>query len=336
MVTSTPQSLYRNGLKLINKGRYEEAAAVFTAALEQEPDNSSYLMSRGECHVAMNNYQEAIRDYESTLRLSESSFQAHWGLARCKEAIDDIDGAIASYNNALELNPEFSEGFFNRGKLLHFLGQKESALADFRRAYEKAILNRPDPAEFFRDMPEYVQHFSGDALQTETFATRSLMELLATIKADPESEFAGGASEEAIRELEKSLGVTFPAGYVNFLRNFDGGEFRLVRMFSVAAERGYGRIEDQVLFLRNNLPAFADGYLIPIGDDFGGNVYCFDTAEEQDGEYRILQWDHENDDDAEPDLVADSFCEFLEFELLGTDRYSGSAPTDRDDSPHSF
>ncbi|MBY0551412.1 MAG: SMI1/KNR4 family protein [Candidatus Obscuribacterales bacterium] len=331
MVGTTPQALYRNGLKLINRGRFDEAAAVFSAALLEEPNNAHYLMSRGECFVAMQDYDAAISDFESTLRLNDGAFQAHWGLARCMEAKDDLDGALSNYNNALELNPDFSDGYFNRGKLLHHLGQTQAALADFRQAYAKAILNRPDPEEFFRDMPEYIHFFNEKELPArESYVTRSLMELLHAIRQDPESEFADGASEMDIQRLQKALGITFPTSYVEFLKNFDGGEFRLVRMFSIAAERGFGRVAEQTAFLQNNVKVFADGILVPIGDDFGGNIYCFDVEVEQDGEFQIVRWNHENDDAGEPQPVADSFCEFLEFDLLGGDRQSKSGDSDRD------
>lgn len=330
MVSTTPQALYRNGLKLINKGRFDEATAVFSAALQQDPNNAHYLMSRGECFAAMEDYDSAISDFESTLRLNDGAFQAYWGLARCMEAKDDLDGALSNYNSALDLNPEFADGYFNRGKLLHLLGKTQAALADFRQAYAKAILNRPDPEEFFRDMPEYIHFFKEKEPAKENYVTRSLMDLLLAIRQDPESEFAEGASELDIQRLQKALGITFPPSYIEFLKNFDGGEFRLVRIFSVAAERGYGRVAEQMAFLQDNVKVFAEGILVPIGDDFGGNIYCFDVEVEQDGEFQIVQWDHENVGDDEPQPVADSFCEFLEFELLGSDRQSGSPTSDRE------
>ena len=54
--------------------RYEEAIAVYTAALRELPEDAGTYCSRAECHLRLANYRQAIEDFEraSDLDLEEA------------------------------------------------------------------------------------------------------------------------------------------------------------------------------------------------------------------------------------------------------------------------
>jgi hypothetical protein len=59
-------------------------------------------------------------------------------------------------------------------------------------------------------------------------------------------------------------------------------------------------------------------HLVAFHDDGTMNLHCFDTSErDEDGEYEIVCWDHESEEDDEPAVWGDSFAEWLEDQVEG-------------------
>jgi len=136
-------------------------------------------------------------------------------------------------------------------------------------------------------------------------------EMLDRIQDDGETVTAEGASQAEIMSVQQAVGVRFPPGYIQFLRRFNGGEFRHVRMHCVS---DLAVTSDQA---RAYVPAIADGQMFPFGSSWGGDLYCFKLSEPAgDGEYPILLWNHEysEEPDDEPYLwepQANDFAAFL-------------------------
>ena len=66
-------------------GRYEEAIAVYTAALRELPDDASVYCNRAECHLRLANYRQAVEDFEKAADL-------------------DTDEALGRFETALSLD----------------------------------------------------------------------------------------------------------------------------------------------------------------------------------------------------------------------------------------
>ncbi len=88
------------GLALFYLGRYTDAVADFTKAIEVLPD---------EAAIAYNN-----RGY------------AYWLLGQPKQALDD-------YNKAIALNPDYQAGYMNRATVYKSLGDYQGAMADLKK-----------------------------------------------------------------------------------------------------------------------------------------------------------------------------------------------------------
>ncbi len=144
-------------------------------------------------------------------------------------------------------------------------------------------------------------------------SSKTLTELIEILYKDPDNHFPGPALDEEIRELEEQLGTSVPISYIQFLKKFGGGNFKNIRLFSIASEdESFYDFMEQVYFCSKSIPLVFHGELLPFGDDYAGNVYCFDLHHARDGENTIVQWDQEFDDESEPRHIAQTFAEFIE------------------------
>lgn len=143
--------------------------------------------------------------------------------------------------------------------------------------------------------------------------SRSLTDLISLLAQDPENIYPGGATEEEIAELETELGITLSPGYIEFLKKFGGGEFRHVRIYSIASEdETFFDFMEQVFSCTRRIPLVQQGELLPFADDYDGNIFCFNLHHARDGEYPVVQWNSSFSAEDEPKHIAQTFSEFID------------------------
>jgi hypothetical protein len=137
--------------------------------------------------------------------------------------------------------------------------------------------------------------------------------LLNRIRSDPESSFKRGAAERQIDAAQKRLGLCFPQSYRQFLRHFNGGEFRFAGMYRIIARgAGYFDLLEWMANVSEYFAAFRDRELLLFGDDYSRNYYCFDLAKaDRRGECPVVYWDHLLSEKRGPVPEAPSFRAFL-------------------------
>ena len=89
---------YNAGVKLMKKGKFQDAAAKFEAALKKNP-----------------NMAEAHNNLGYSLR---------------KQGKQNFKQALSHYNRAIEINSRLSEAYMYRGVLHALMGNEDKALAD--------------------------------------------------------------------------------------------------------------------------------------------------------------------------------------------------------------
>jgi antitoxin YobK len=125
------------------------------------------------------------------------------------------------------------------------------------------------------------------------------------------ANFAGPKSESLILKAEMALGLTFPASYRQFLREFGCG--------SIAGAEFYGVIDDD--FVNSSVPdavwltlderraSNAPATLVLIGSTGDGGYFGLDCAAENGfGEFPVIEWWN---DEGEQVLVANNFGEYF-------------------------
>lgn len=133
------------GELLRNAQQEEEAIAVYTAALQQLPDNDSLLYARAMTHEKMGNIDDAIRDFEVIVKNDPKNPDA---LNALGYTLVDMTTRIEEGKNlierALQLKPDEPAIMDSLGWAYYRLGQHEKARSYLQRAFEK--MNDPEIA----------------------------------------------------------------------------------------------------------------------------------------------------------------------------------------------
>ena len=84
----------------------------------------------------INDYYNAIDDFESAVMLKPDSADALYNLAITREKLGKSKEAIETYDKLLAIDDRFSQAFYNRGHLKLLKGDYNDAITDFERVLE--------------------------------------------------------------------------------------------------------------------------------------------------------------------------------------------------------
>jgi Ca-activated chloride channel family protein len=99
-------SSMRKGNHLFGKGEYEAALKNYQEALVQEPDNPAIHYNIARALYKLEQYDEAISEFQMGLLQKDRNFQADvfYNIGNCQFKKRQLDAAMDNYKNALLLN----------------------------------------------------------------------------------------------------------------------------------------------------------------------------------------------------------------------------------------
>jgi TonB family protein len=118
---------------------YDKAIADQTKAIELDPNNRMYYSRRAAAYEENKLFDEALKDLEKSLELSETDRQKGFTLESMANVLyekNDLDAALARVDEAVKLNPDDHWNFYTRAKIYKKLGKNDLAAADERKAKE--------------------------------------------------------------------------------------------------------------------------------------------------------------------------------------------------------
>jgi serine/threonine protein kinase/Tfp pilus assembly protein PilF len=150
-----PRSAWEEGALgrlLLHEGRLDEAAAVLTRALDQEPGAFWPNFYQAVCAARRGRSAEAASSFGVALALTPPGSlrraQCYYNRGLAREALKDDKGALHDYTDALKNDPHLASAALNRGAL-HYRQQRfAEALADLTRA----LRDGGDPALVHYDL----------------------------------------------------------------------------------------------------------------------------------------------------------------------------------------
>jgi tetratricopeptide (TPR) repeat protein len=114
------------------RGEYREAIIMYNKALEQDPDNDSIYLNRGNARSNLGNFQGALKDYNKALKINPELGVAYFNRALLKESsLNDTIGALEDYETTIRVEPSYEGVFFNYALLLQALDRHDEALSNY-------------------------------------------------------------------------------------------------------------------------------------------------------------------------------------------------------------
>jgi tetratricopeptide (TPR) repeat protein len=126
------QALYHNGA-------HDEAITACSEALESLPDeyHPGLYLCRGMAHAAQQEHDEALADFERSLRLQETpGGHSSRGVSLVEQG--RYDEAVAAFTQALRLDPGDAELYNHRGLAHLRAGRTAEGIRDFERALHQS------------------------------------------------------------------------------------------------------------------------------------------------------------------------------------------------------
>lgn len=116
------------------------------------------LYSAGRDLLSAGNYSGAVASYNQAISLEKAYFEAWNGIADALNRNGQFDDALDASNRSLKINPDYVNGWINRGQILYNIGYRyEDREKDIKKAdalyleqlgaFEKAVFLDPNNAE---------------------------------------------------------------------------------------------------------------------------------------------------------------------------------------------
>lgn len=127
--------LIAEGQRLFSQTKFDEAAAVFTKALEIDPDDVGLLVTRGATLITLGQYAEAFADFDRAVQLKPDSARLYFRRGMGRMAQMDFEAAIVDFSRAIDLDHSYAVAFYCRGMAYDSLGKATESEDDLRRAW---------------------------------------------------------------------------------------------------------------------------------------------------------------------------------------------------------
>ncbi len=136
-VVDPSADLVREGIAAYEDGRYDEAAAYFTAEAGARPDRAwtHYILALSQWKSG--NADKAADSMRRSIELDATQVKPFVNLSRIENDRGEFDAALTAADEALSIEPENAEASFLRARSLYNSGDKENALAALETSLEQ-------------------------------------------------------------------------------------------------------------------------------------------------------------------------------------------------------
>jgi Flp pilus assembly protein TadD len=163
-------------VELLAAQRYQAALALLAPLAGDASADPQVFVMTGDAHAALDHYDDAVAAYESAIRLSYYSHEAHLKLATLLMQHDRVGRALTEFELAIEYGDRHPLTHHNYGLALHEMGRDDEALTQWRLAREM------DPQD-----PRYAEAVAIGLAGTDDAAAVSHFEEAARLGADSPS-----------------------------------------------------------------------------------------------------------------------------------------------------
>lgn len=102
--------------------------------INENAEDVGALYRRGQVYASKGAYSAALKDFDTTIRLSPKDVEAYNNRCWVRTVTNDLSGALKDCNEALRLRPNFVDALDSRGLVNLKNGQSRNAIIDFDAA----------------------------------------------------------------------------------------------------------------------------------------------------------------------------------------------------------
>ena len=130
----------RLGMVQLKLSKADLAEKNLSKAINSDPQNPDFYLSRGHVMAERLSYQNALNDYSQAIALKQKNTEAFLYRARMHEKLGQLQSAINDYNQILSINAENADALTGRGAAFIETKQYKDAIRDLK----KSLKIRPD------------------------------------------------------------------------------------------------------------------------------------------------------------------------------------------------
>jgi tetratricopeptide (TPR) repeat protein len=122
------------GSAYYQEGRWDQAIADYTAAIQLESDCGRCFNNRGLAYDRKSDLDKAIADFNQAISLEPGEFDGYFNRGNAFYGKTDYEHAIADYTAAISIKPDCGVCYHNRGVAYQDLGKLDKANEDLNTA----------------------------------------------------------------------------------------------------------------------------------------------------------------------------------------------------------
>lgn len=98
------EDLKKAGNAKLSAGEFDEAIALYTKAIQVDPNNAVYFANRAAAHMKLQNYSAAVSDSREAVRIDRNYVKGHYRLGLALEGESHVDEAVLVLEEALKVD----------------------------------------------------------------------------------------------------------------------------------------------------------------------------------------------------------------------------------------
>ena len=191
------------GRSFLRSGRGEEAYAIFSALVANNPNDGGFIYGRGRAQFLLGRLDAAMEDYARARQLDPGAFWIHTGVAQVIRARGDYAKALEEIDKGLTLRPDDPRAITEKGEILLRVGRTQEAL---KLVQDALVYDAFSPAaHLLLGRLRLVQYNGRGALEAMTEATRRAPTSMDAHLGLAEALLSIGRTAEAEASLNKML-----------------------------------------------------------------------------------------------------------------------------------
>ncbi len=132
---------YFNGLKLMEKEKYNDAIATFSTVIEKNKDFDDAYLKRGICYYLLQDDAQALNNFEKAIEINNDNAAAFYNSGLIYKEQSRYNKALGALSKAIAIDPELKYAWYNRALVKLRLSDFHSACIDLAKAADLGVSN---------------------------------------------------------------------------------------------------------------------------------------------------------------------------------------------------